>query len=311
MKLTVAAAALFGMFPWYLSAQTLPDTIWMPVTFYDFHSDATNPEFEQPHQGGLRLGMVADTLDRDSLPVPGPSIYMNSCMKYWFRPWEDSAKGDFTRPSYDANGNFLGTVAANHDTSFKNIAIRDTLPFRHVGMGNYEFDRSGVAGVSEFFWIDGRGFGNEGRAHNYSFTMKMHTIFTYRPGLRFNFRGDDDVWMFINGKLAMDVGGIHTPIDQNFDLDIINTSGSLGLVVGKKYDLHIFYAERHTVMSTIRITTNLVSPCPCSLYFAIEAPSDSIVCGDSMTFRAIVLDDTGGIRTDLMEMVEWKYCDGL
>ena len=53
-------------------AQQYPDTIWIPVTFYDFHSDKSNPEFEQPHLGGVHLGMVADTLDSSRKPdTPG------------------------------------------------------------------------------------------------------------------------------------------------------------------------------------------------------------------------------------------------
>ena len=50
-------------------AQQFPDTIWIPVTFYDFHSDKSNPEFEVDHTGSLRKGMVADTLNASKKPV--------------------------------------------------------------------------------------------------------------------------------------------------------------------------------------------------------------------------------------------------
>jgi hypothetical protein len=57
--------------------QTYPDVIWVPVTFYDFHSDRFNLEFEQRHQGMLRTGMVDSTLGADEKPTLGPSPYLN------------------------------------------------------------------------------------------------------------------------------------------------------------------------------------------------------------------------------------------
>lgn len=78
-----------------------------------------------------------------------------------------------------------------------------------------------------FFPIDGAGWGDEGLAHNYHFTYELHTTFTYAMGQTFTFTGDDDLWVFINGKLA------------------------------------IFFAERHTTESNFRIDTSiLLTPVP-------------------------------------------------
>ncbi|MGE5670239.1 MAG: hypothetical protein ACM31E_02270, partial [Fibrobacterota bacterium] len=46
----------------YTNAIDYPSIIYVPVTFYDFHSDRSNPEFEARHFGQLRTGMVASTL---------------------------------------------------------------------------------------------------------------------------------------------------------------------------------------------------------------------------------------------------------
>jgi len=93
----------------------------------------------------------------------------------------------------------------------KNIVIYDSLPFLYhpvLGKGVYEFSRTGNNGENEFFWIDGRGFGNEPYSepeHNYSFTMELHSVFTFQPGLQFNFSGDDDVWVFLNDSLVLNL----------------------------------------------------------------------------------------------------------
>jgi fibro-slime domain-containing protein len=39
-------------------------------------------------------------------------------------------------------------------------------------------------------------------------------------GEQFTFIGDDDVWIFINGRLATDLGGLHTEVGGVIDLDI-------------------------------------------------------------------------------------------
>ncbi len=133
-------------------AQITLETISVPVTVYDFHSDRTNPEFECPHYSGLRLGMVAESLDADFKPVVGSNPYLNHSVKNWFRSWSDFAISDFSTPSYlpgaqyqerlsDRNDEartyviFNGFVFADHDTSFKNLVIRDSLLFHSVGNG--------------------------------------------------------------------------------------------------------------------------------------------------------------------------------
>ena len=54
-----------------------------------------------------------------------------------------------------------------------------------------------------------------------------------------------------DGKRAIDLGGLHTPVSASVSLD------SLGLIRGKDYDLELFNAERHSVGSNFRIDTNL------------------------------------------------------
>ena len=245
---------------WLLStaiAQSGPaDTMWAKVTFYDFHADGSNPEFNPDHRAGVYKGMVRDTLSPDRKPLRGPNPFFSQNIDKWFRPWEP---GDFKVPVYQSNGRLDRTINASYDTAFKNITIEDSLPFLHIGDGVYLFERSGRNSTEEFFWIDGKGFGNEpeGYNHNYSFTMELHSYFTYRQGLRFEFLGDDDVWAFVNNHLVLDLGGIHTAQAGTVDMDSIGPL--LGLVDGEVYQFDFFYAERHVTNSHIKITTNMIT----------------------------------------------------
>ena len=100
-------------------------------------------------------------------------------------------------------------------------------------------------------------------------TTEIHSTFQYRreANMLFEFSGDDDFWCFINGKLAIDIGGLHpqrsAQIDLNSQDDIrgFNYTELLGLKDGGIYTIDIFHAERHTSQSNFKITTTLFEKC--------------------------------------------------
>ena len=136
-----------------------------------------------------------------------------------------------------------------NDREGVNTSVPVALTLAETGNGVFVFDSDA------FFPIDGRGFGSEARPHNYHFTTEIHTKFTYQRGQVFTFKGDDDLWIFVNNKLALDLGGLHQELTGTIDFDA--KAAELGIVAGQTYPMDIFHAERHTTASRFTITTNI------------------------------------------------------
>ena len=91
---------------------------------------------------------------------------------------------------------------------------------------------------------------------NQHYCFESHAHFTYNRGQRFSFRGDDDIWVYVDNKLAVDIGGTHLAAPGYVDLDnFVGLSGKL--VPGQQYDIDIFFCDRRTTMSNVRIKTNM------------------------------------------------------
>lgn len=91
---------------------------------------------------------------------------------------------------------------------------------------------------------------------NQHYCFESHAQFTQKPGLRFNFRGDDDIWVFIDNKLAVDLGGTHLAAPGYVNLDTFVGESGL-LQTGTVYTLDIFFCDRRTTMSNVRVKTNM------------------------------------------------------
>ena len=201
-------------------AQAAPTTLSLTATIRDFTDD--HPDFEGAV--GSYSGAVATTLGADGKPVFAIPDYSSSVFSTAdnFNQWYNDVPGVNTSTSYT-----LDLVDPDAD-------------------GVYTYSNS------SFFPIDGELFGNEGRSHNYHFTLELHSSFTYTGGETFSFVGDDDLWVFINDSLVIDLGGVHGAQAASVSLD------TLGLTIGEEYSLDLFFAERHTVASNFNIETSLV-----------------------------------------------------
>ncbi|WP_438028678.1 fibro-slime domain-containing protein [Sorangium sp. So ce233] len=116
----------------------------------------------------------------------------------------------------------------------------------------------GIFSDGTFFPIDGEGWDAESRddaRHNYGFTYELHMTFAYQPGDFLVFASDDDLWVFINDRLVVDLGGVHEPDGITLMLD--DVARKLELEIGQEYPLDVFHAERRSPTSALSFSTLL------------------------------------------------------
>lgn len=186
------------------------------------------------------LGIVQPTLSPEFKPMYAQDPVNGSRTTYG-QPWFDT----WFKDTANLNGQEI------------NRSMNYTIEFTDPdGDGVFTFDNGG----KQFFPFDKLGFGNwphyppndpNGGIHNYHFTYELHAKFIYRQGMKFIFSGDDDVWVFINGRLAVDIGGIHPRVERGVLLD------TLQLTPNGEYQLDFFWAERQVSQSNFRIDTSM------------------------------------------------------
>ncbi|WP_187393444.1 Cna B-type domain-containing protein [Bacillus sp. E214] len=210
--------------------------IRLPITIRDFKADGYLFEMSLNSTSG-RKNMVNGQIGEDKKPVFNQNMI------------------DYTRFMFYHNAPSLTDEQINakldelFNNSANNMSLSAYLPLNKNSDGTYSYHSN------HFYPIDDLLFGNEYRHHNYHFSLEMHTKFTYKGEEKFTFIGDDDVWVFINGKLAIDLGGVHSEQEATIDLD--KMASTLRLEKGKDYDFDFFYMERHTTQSNLKITTSI------------------------------------------------------
>lgn len=147
-----------------------------------------------------------------------------------------------------------------------------------------------------------------GVPRNFYFTSEVRYLFRYAGGETLAFFGDDDVWVFINGRLVLDLGAPHerlqgtvtlSPAGASWTISSQSLAGltmpidagmvpNLGLEVGKTYEIAVFHADRHPRESNYQLTLS---------GFSTRRSFCQPTCGDGVATAAEECDD-GAMNQD-------------
>jgi fibro-slime domain-containing protein len=254
-----------------------PNPLVLPVVYRDFQSwkdPGGHPDFE--HWVGLgTAGMVAPALSTTNGGVP---VHVAGCVPM------SSANGCPAdgAPAWDPAIDWFGMWYVDNSTYNKTL-VR-TLTLTPIAGGAFQYNND------NFFPLDGLPgtWGTTpGQGHNFGFTSVTRYWFEYEGAATLTFVGDDDVFVFINKKLAVELGGTHSSATGSITLDAADGTGyscdfvapgpkpaagacdsatkkgghvvNLGLTKGSVYEIAVFQAERHTVESHYRLTLSKFS----------------------------------------------------
>ncbi len=284
-----------------------PELIDLPIVIRDFHNGGNNgghPDFG-PFCCNVQTGIVLSLLGADRKPVYAGTDTAPIGMT--------SGKTNFDQWYRNVNGvSPTGT----------NLRFDQTIRLVRTASGTYEMNSAtdmpwAALDPPGFFPIDDLGFGNEYLSHNYSFTSELRYWFEFKGNEILNFSGDDNVWVFVNGHLAVDLGGVH---DRQYGTIAFDALGhgkactgqtctpagdsDFAMQVGNIYETVVFQAERHPGDSNYWLTlTN----------FLAGKSQCTPVCGDGVVTRDEACDlgtanntgDNGGCNPDCTLAV---YC---
>jgi fibro-slime domain-containing protein len=238
-----------------------PATVCLNATLRDFVDDGkpipngalAHPDFEK-YSSKKDPGIVGPSVVTSKRPAVDPvtiPVVLGDDAKPIYAAATGGTPTTAGKTEFDAWwGKEAGTTAR-----YGSPSIKKNLELSREDDGNGKTTYTFRTG--KYFPIDTAGWGNQTRDHNYGFTTEIHAKFTFRGDETFFFEGDDDVFVYINGRLAVDMGGSHKKSGLKLDLTNTVIQQQLGITSNGTYTFDFFHAERHSPGSYFQIKTSL------------------------------------------------------
>ncbi len=247
------SAGIFLLTVVFPSSLFAADTVYFQVRYLDFHHDSSSPEFYNPCPVTPGGGTVDDRVESTGLPIAGGvNPQMTAEVRKWYNDFTPDPQKIVYKYTLNTNGGDTCysepgmQTDIDYDTAYKDTAVYDSLAFKSLGNGNYEFVND------SFFPLDGQGFGNEGENHNYAFTMRFNLYFPKTYGSSITINSSDDSWVFLNWTRFIDLGGAHPRLNHDTTVTI-DTSNYPGASI---MSLFVFFANRGSASSFFKIKFN-------------------------------------------------------
>ena len=270
------------------------------LKFFSYGKSVNNGINGFSGDSSVRPGIVADQLGADNYPyldTANSEVSTSESLSYLF------SSGDYVEPHegvnhlftldengyyhYDSNDNYAYLDGSNFKVYSKTFP-EEGADEKYFGVGFFPFNDYNeyyncIHGKNGFeYWGPHNGGTNKAGHYDHHFGMSLTGNFIMPPGGQYNgndityeFSGDDDMWVFIDGVLILDIGGIHNPAHGmiNFTDGTVTVNGVEQTNLRDKYkqvtgedwddsdfsnhDFRVFYMERGGMYSNLEVTFNL------------------------------------------------------
>ncbi|KAM9990245.1 hypothetical protein ACTFIY_006292 [Dictyostelium cf. discoideum] len=267
-------------------------------------SPQTNPDFEIDNPNRVIKGLVKDQLnEEDRSPIyccgddHAPNIDRNRFVIH----------NQSTFYSWFHNQKDVNIVISKSLVFTRNVTSDDPRIYSYESDNFFPIDKMGFEAdsyngpVKKNQWKDRWGF-----PRNFHFCLELHASFFYIGGELFSFKGDDDVWVFIDNRLVLDLGAPHDVSGQNGQGSVY--LDNLGLEKSKSYNFDFFYCERHTTDSHIMVETSIDFKCKYYDYCGV-CEGMGKCCNPSECYGSLPACghfECPGL-TDIAPNVDWRY----
>lgn len=281
----------------------------------DEHNDPDGWLEADKYGGGLAQDIVQNTL-QEGYPVTSAGTDGNCSLRYLFDEDYDTENDNLNKAVTEYPANYLFTYdsatgyyeydsaknAANYDTRNNRFNV-----YNYTEAANTDSGKENAGSFLPFnnaqggkgSWSD-RKFLFEEETVDYWFGMSMTAEFIQPKGgkvngwdMVFEFTGDDDVWVFIDGKLVLDLGGVHSAVSGtiNFANGVVSITNTKGDNVTNVPSLNEIFALGEGNSTFEDYSTHTIE------YFYLERGGDVANCHIKFNLPTIPEEDLAVAKT--------------